>query len=264
MMGHRFYNDSIRKYVSVFGTLFNDIVISRVNESGVTEKNFKVPIQYAPYQKFLTKLKQDPDLNRPVAMTYPRMSFEITNMSYDETHKLGNQGYSTGAGSTAVRYTPAPYIINFSLYIVTKYIDDGNRIVEQILPFFRPEWTSRVQFFPDNPDFIINVPLYLDNVTQEDGYEGSYEDRRIIMWTLNFTMHVQFFGPVFEKKLIKFVKTNLYATDQATASDPNVVITVQPGMDIDGNPTTDINKTIPYQDINPDDDWDYIVIVEDE
>lgn len=262
MLGHEFYNESIKKYTAIFGTLFNDIVISRKNEQGVTEKRFKVPIDFAPYQKFLIKLKQDPNLDNPTAIVLPRMAYEITSISYDSENKIGNQGMRK-RGTSAVQYTAAPYNIEFSLYIMTKYIEDGNKIVEQILPFFRPEWTSTVQFFPDDPQRLIDVPLYLNSVTCEDGYEGNFEERRAILWTLSFTMRAQFFGPIVQKKLIKFVNVNVF--DQMTGGvDPDERITVQPGLDADGNPTRDINNTIPYQQINKDDNWDYIVQILDE
>lgn len=264
MLGQTFYNASIKKYTAIFGTLFNDIIIERKNDSGVVEKSFKVPIDYAPYQKFLTKLKQDPDLDKPVAITLPRMTYEITAIEYDAENKVGNHGISR-RGSSAAQYTPVPYNIEFTLYVLTKYVEDGNKIVETILPFFRPDWTSTVQFFPDDPQILLDVPLILNSVSTEDGYESNYEDRRVVMWTLTFTMKAKFFGPVYPKKLIKFVKVNTWATDQASADpeNPDAVITVQPGLDIDGNPTTDINSTIPYLDINSDDDWAYIVQITD-
>ena len=264
MLGHHFDNKSIKKYTAIFGTLFNDITISRKNEAGVTEKRFKVPIDYAPYQKFLSKLEQDPNLDRPMAIQLPRMSYEITNIEYDAENKFGNHGFKN-RGPNNSRHTPVPYQIQFSLYVMTKYLEDGNQIVEQIVPFFRPDWTSTVQFFPEDPDYLVDVPLVLNSVTTEDAYEGNYEERRVTMWTLTFTMHVKFFGPVVNRKLIKFVTVNTYATDQATAEGqlPDSVITVQPGMDINGNPTTDINNTIPWQQIEKDDDWDYIVQIVD-
>lgn len=267
MMGHEFYNESLKRYTAIFGTLFNDIIISRKNEQGVNEKRFKVPIEYAPFQKFLTKMQQDPDLARPVAIQLPRMSYEITSIDYDSNNKLGNQGqrYQTSRSNQNVlktKYTPVPYNVQFSLYVMTKYSEDGNKIIEQILPFFRPDWTSSVEILPNEPGYFIDVPVVLNSVTMEDAFEGSYEERRVILWTLTFTMQCQFFGPVYEKKLIKFVETNFYTDFQN--DEPQEQITVQPGLDVDGNPTTDINLTIPYQNINKDDNWDYIVQFHDE
>ncbi|AGR47749.1 hypothetical protein PHIM7_84 [Sinorhizobium phage phiM7] len=259
MLGYEWYNESLKKYTAIFGTLFNDVIISRKNDAGVVEKRFKVPIDFAPYQKFLIKLKQDPDLNKPAAIQLPRMAYEITSYAYDAENKIGNQGFRTRNNTGSVRYTGVPYNIEFSLYILTKYIEDGNKIVEQILPFFRPDWTSTVQFFPDDPTYLIDVPLVLNSVTQEDAYEDSFEERRVIMWTLNFTMRAQFFGPNIQRKLIKFVKVDTYPKLEDNDVLPDSRITVQPGMDADGNPTTDINSTIPYLQIDPDDDWAYIV-----
>jgi len=265
MLGFEFDNQSIKKYTALFGTLFNDIVISRKDDAGATQKRFKVPLDFAPYQRFLTKLKQDPNLDKPAAIQLPRMTYEITDINYDSVNKVGNHGIKRRGSSAAVQYTPVPYNIEFSLYILTKYTQDGNQIVERILPFFRPDWTSSVQMLPDYPDYLLDVPLVLNSVSSEDGYEAGFEERRVIMWTLTFTMKVKFFGPVYPKKLIKFVKVNTWATDHASADpeNPDLVITVQPGLDANGNPTTDINTTIPYLDIGPNDDWDYIVQITD-
>lgn len=263
MFGHEFYNESVKKYTAIFGTLFNDIIISRKDDLGNIEKRFKVPIDYAPYQKFLIKLKQDPDLNKPAAIQLPRMAYEITSINYDAENKIGNQGFRNRNSTGSIRYTGVPYNIEFSLYILTKYIEDGNKIVEQILPFFRPDWTPTVQFFPDEPNYLIDVPVILNSVTTEDAYEGNFEERRVTMWTLTFTMRAQFFGPALQRKLIKFITVNTYPKLEGNDTLPDNRITVQPGMDANNNPTTDINNTIPYSQIDSDDNWAYIVQIFD-
>jgi hypothetical protein len=268
-LGHNFYNSSIKRYTAIFGTLFNDIIIERRTDNGTIEKRFKVPLDLAPYQKFLTKLKQDPDLNKPAAIQLPRMSYEITSIDYDSDNKLGNHGQRVSENRSnknvlKTKYTPVPYNIQFSLYIMTKYTEDGNQIVEQILPFFRPDWTSSVEILPNEPGYYIDVPVTLNSVTMDDAYEGSYEERRVILWTLTFTMQCQFFGPVYERKVIKFIETNFYTDTDMRGEEPQERFTIQPGLDEDGNPTRDINETIPYQEINESDNWDYIVQFYDE
>jgi len=263
MYGNTFYNETTRKYVATFGTHFNDIIINRKDNAGTTIQTFKVPINYAPMQKILAKLEQDPSLNAP-AMTLPRMSFEITNMAYNPSRKLGSltrltRGIPGTNDSLLAQYVPAPYDIEFQLNIMTKYDEDGTKILEQIIPYFKPEVTPSVQLIADLDP--VDVPIVLNSVSKEDVYEGAFEERRALIWTLSFTMKAYYFGPTTTKKIIKFVEANVYIP--LTADDPFERITVQPGLTANGEPTTDQAETIAYQDINFDDDWAYIVTIED-
>jgi hypothetical protein len=264
MFGARFYNQTTRRYVAMFGTLFNDIVITRQDNSGNTVQRMKVPINYGPYQKFLARITQDPNLNSP-AITLPRISFEIVGMSYDGERKLtrtlrNSVPIESDNGVFSSTLVPTPYNLEFQLTIMTKYTEDGTKILEQILPYFQPDWTPSVKLV-DELDYYLDVPIILNSVSTEDVYEGAFDERRALTWTLNFTMKGWFFGPTSNRKVIKFATTNLYAAFDQANSD--ITITVQPGLTANGEPTTDINETIPYAQINEDDDWGFIVQIED-
>ena len=261
MFGHVYYHEAIRRYVAIFGTLFNDIIITRKDNNDAEVQRFKVPLSYGPAQKFLSRIQQDPNFDAP-AIVLPRMSFEVTGMNYDGQRKV--MGYNAKQASDTAyfeqQYSPAPYDIDFELTIMTRYAEDGLKTVEQILPFFKPQWTSSVKLL-DDYDLFWDIPLVLNSVSPMDEYEGQYDERRVITWTLNFTMKGYFIGPKVQKKVIKFAKVNTHGTLQ-DEGDPET-LTVQPGLTANGEPTTDITETIPYLNINEDDDWDYIVNIED-
>jgi len=267
MFGNRFYHSITRKYCAIFGTLFNDIVIEREFSDGSTQ-NIKVPISYAPMEKVLSRVNEDPDLNAP-AITLPRMSFEIVGMTYDGSRKVVSNRKNTvtltdNDNSVQSVYTPAPYNIEFELNIMTKYTEDGSKILEQIMPEFKPDWCPRVQLL-ENVDYYLDIPIILNGVSSQDTYEGNYEDRRALIWTLNFTLKGYYFGPLTTKKIIKFVQVNTYVNNQENvdANTYHEIVTVQPGLTANGEPTTDITQTIPYLEINENDNWGYIVTFKD-
>ena len=263
---NHFYNASTRKYVALFGMLFNKIRITRNTNNGTEVQSVIVPIAYGPFQKFLARITQDPNLSNPSAITLPRMSFEITNMTYDGTRKILSKqrigkNKSESDDQRFYSWSAAPYNIDFSLYIMTKYAEDATKIVEQIIPFFKPEWTSTVKLI-DNMDQI-DIPLILNGITNEELYEGSFEERRSVLWTLNFTMKTWYFGPEREKSVIKFVDVDIW-TGMDASTNPEEGVNVYPGLTANGSPTTDPDLTIPYTDIEYDDDWGVIkVITED-
>jgi hypothetical protein len=257
-----FYQETTRRYITVFGTLFNNLdIIRKTDDSSVIQK-MKVPLNYGPMQKYLSKLGQDPTLNAP-AITLPRISFECVNYTYDGQRKLTNSVFNKKLGSgsnTRAAFTAAPYDLEFQLNIMVKNSEDGLQILEQILPFFKPEFTVSVKLF-DEMDIILDIPIVLNNVSSEDTYEGAYEERRAIIWTLNFTLKGYYLGPSYTRKVIKFATANMYNSIQA--SIPAEVITVRPGLTANGTPTTNANTSIPWQNINFGDDWAYIVKIED-
>ena len=259
-----FYNETTRRYVAIFGTLFNDITISRKNNAGTTIQTMKVPVNYGPMQKFLAKLEQDPNLTAP-AMTLPRITFEIIGMTYDGERVLTNLSrhkmpISNNDNSYNTQFTPTPYNIDFQLNIMTKFTEDGSKILEQIIPYFKPEFTPTVKLI-DTLDMYFDVPIVLTSITTEDTYEGSYDERRALIWTLAFTMKGYYFGPVTAKKVIKFVTAKVY--NELTANTALEKVVTRPGLTSTGLPSTDINNTVNYSQINFDDDWDYIVTIED-
>ena len=260
---NHFYNATTRKYVALFGTIFNKISITRDGLDGVEAQRMVVPIAYGPFQKFLARITQDPDLTRKTAISLPRMSFEITNMTYDGTRKIpSKQKIQKNLGETDSQksyvWTATPYNLDFSLYIMTKYSEDATKIVEQIIPFFKPEWTATVKLINDLDP--IDIPIILNGITNEDLYEGSFEERRSVLWTLNFTMKGWYFGPEREKKIIKFVDTDIWTTMDAS-KDPEEGVNVYPGLTANNMPTTDPDLTIPYEDIQFDDDWGIIRVI---
>lgn len=260
---NHFYNASTRKYVALFGMLFNKIRITRNSNDGTEVQSIIVPIAYGPFQKFLARITQDPNLSNASAITLPRMSFEMTNMSYDSTRKILSKqrilsNKNEVSGQRFYAWSAAPYNIDFSLYIMTKYSEDATKIVEQIIPFFKPEWTSTVKLIDDMDP--IDIPLILNGITNEELYEGSFEERRSVLWTLNFTMKTWYFGPEKKNPVIKFVDSDIFTTS-AVPSDPEVGVNVYPGLSANGSPETDPDLTIPYTDIEYDDDWGVVKVI---
>lgn len=279
MFGNEFYHETIRRYVIVFGTMFNDMVVWRRNTAGDIVKRIKVPIAYGPRAKFLSRLKQDPNLTKPDAISLPRMSFQIVGYNYDPTRKLPTAGQirapATSDTVNASIYNPVPWNIDFELSIYVLNAEDGTQLIEQILPYFTPEWTNTMKLV-DNLDLRMDVPVIINSITTEDTYEDSYENRRTIIHTLNFTMKGYLFGPVKNKAIINDADTrtfviNGFATDlqeeaaiiSANSTMSNTqwveITNVRPGLDANGNPTTDPAITIPAANIAANDNWAFIV-----
>lgn len=236
-----FYNETTRRYVALFGTLFNQIKIERTDNAGATVQSMIVPLSYAPFQKVLSRLNEDPDLlnSKRTAISLPRMSFEITSFQYDPARKIGStqklrkEAKAEVDSSKSFVYSSVPYNLDFSLYIMTKYSEDATKIMEQILPFFTPDWTVTAQMVPDLDP--IDIPIILNSVTTEDLYEGDYETRQSILYTLNFTLKGWYFGPEKKRKVIKFIDVGF-----ATGTLPNTpfeeAVRIKPGLDSNGNP----------------------------
>ena len=248
MFGEHFYHKKIRNTVIAFGTIFNNVNIKRLDSSGNPLQNIKVPLSYSPKEKFLARLDAQQDLtgdDSKVAITLPRMSFEITGYSYDATRKLNkNQKITkvtTNADTTKLnnQYMPVPYNVNFSLNVYTANSDDGLQIIEQILPFFQPDYT--VTMIEDRTmDTKRDIPFILNSVDYEDSYTGSLTSMRRIIYTLSFTAKVYLYGPISTGAIIKKVSADLYADTGSNA--PRVErVTVQP------NPTSaDKDDTYTY------------------
>jgi len=198
MFGY-FYHEIIRKTIIAFGTLFNDISIHHVNDQGDIVSKIKVPLAYGPIQKFLARIEQVPDLNKPVQITLPRMSFELVGVSYDSMRKLPpTQSFVTcGPGNQTIRkvYSPVPYNLNFELGIMTKLNDDMLQIIEQIIPYFGPNYNLTVDLVKEIGEKR-DILVVLDNISITDNYERDYTERRVLLYTLKFTVKVLFFGPV--------------------------------------------------------------------
>jgi len=263
MFGQSFYHRTIRKYVTYFGTLFNDIHITREDRTGNSVQTLKIPITYGPKQKALARLDADPNLNRPASMILPFMAFEMTSLQYDAARKLAtiNRGHLKKFDDNRFEYVynPVPYNINFSLYVMVKNAEDGTKILEQILPFFSPDWTATLNLIPEL-DIKMDTPVVIKSVTSEDSYEGGFEERRVLTWTLDFTIMGYLFGPIKKNNIIKLARVNFFDKDSQNLLEK---VIVYPGLTANGTPTSDPGNTIDRSLINVDDDWGYIVIKEE-
>ena len=198
MFGSYFYNQHLRKSVAIFGTLFNNISIAKRDVNNNILSSQKVPLAYGPRQKFLARLKEEPDLLAPkVAIKLPRMSFEITSISYDTQFKLNKNTrmQTISPHGASIVHVGAPYALAMQLNIMGKTQDEVLQIIEQILPYFNPDYIVSVKEIP-SIGLVRDVPVVLQSVTMSDDYEGEFEQRRALIYTLDFTMKVQFFGPV--------------------------------------------------------------------
>jgi hypothetical protein len=194
-----FYNEILRSCIIGFGSLFNGIEVQHKNDKDDTVSVIQVPIAYGPTQKFLARMQQEANLNRPVQLTLPRISFEFTSLTYDPSRKTTkNQSFITATpdGSEVKRvYAPAPYNMGFTLSIYTKLNDDMLQIIEQILPYFNPHYNLSIKFL-GNLNEIRDIPVVLDNIGMDDDYEGNFDTRRALIYTLQFTLKTYLYGPV--------------------------------------------------------------------
>ena len=222
-----FYNEIFRKTVIGFGTLFNNIEVRQINNQNEIVSALKVPLAYGPSQKFLSRIEQQPNLNTPIQITLPRMSFEFTGLTYDTTRKLTTtQTFLSKSvtNSTDIKktYMPVPYNMDFELSVMTKLNDDMLQIVEQILPYFQPSYTLTINLI-DSIGEKRDIPIILNNISMEDNYEGDYSTRRALIYTLNFTAKIYLFGPVSSgtsKDIIQKVSLGFVSGDtQSTTRD---------------------------------------------
>tara|TARA_B100001778_G_C18479279_1_gene579539 strand:- start:178 stop:981 length:804 start_codon:yes stop_codon:yes gene_type:complete len=234
MLGQQFYHETIRSVVVAFGTVFNNIQLVRKDNDGKIQQTLKVPLAYGPRQKFLVRLAEDPDLTKKIAVTLPRIGFEISNLTYDPTRKLNRvQKFKKVKGDNANRldtqYMPVPYNIGFQLYILSKQSDDALQIVEQILPFFQPDYTLTIN---DMTDMGIkrDVPIILNSISYEDDYDGDFAERRSLIYTLDFTAKFYLYGPVTSSSVIKTVQVDQYADikDNAPKREQRYKVTPSP------------------------------------
>jgi hypothetical protein len=214
MLGNaQFYHRTIRKMVVVFGTLFNDLEIVRYTQAGVPKEKWKVPLTYAPKERFLTAITSDPNLIRSINAIVPRMSFNLDSLEYDANRKqvstLMNFSRNADNNSVSTQFVPIPYNYQFSLSIYVRNTEDGTQILEQILPFFTPDFNVTVDFIPEM-DQKYNVPIILDSVASTVEFEGAESEgsTRLIMWDLTFTAKSFIWPPVHSGKYIKSSNTN--------------------------------------------------------
>lgn len=260
-----FYNGITKKYIALFGSIFNKMSIARTDLTGTEIQRMIVPITYGPYQKFVARITQDPNLNRKTSITLPRMAFEISKIEYDGARKVNsikkiNTTLIDDPNQQNFQYSPAPYNLTFNLYVMTEYAEDGTQILEQILPFFKPEWTTTVKLMENIEP--LDIPLILNAIDVQDLYEDNFEKRRTLMWIMTFTMKCWYFGPNKQRKIIKFIDEK-YFGNLDNNSLPISEVTIQPGLTANNQPTTSLTNTIPYDQIEFGDDWGVITTIED-
>lgn len=228
-MFDHFYHQVFRKTVISFGTLFNGITIKRDGSGNDLSEVIEVPLAYGPTQKFLARIEQEPDLNKPVQISLPRMSFEFTGISYDNTRKLAaTQAFTTSLkddGKEIRRmYFPVPYNMEFELSIMTLLNDDALQIIEQILPYFQPNFNLTIDLVESIGEKR-DIPITLENVSFQDNYDGDYNSRRVLLYTLKFIAKTYLFGPVPDssKDIIKKVSIGLAAGEYSTSASRGLI-----------------------------------------
>ena len=230
MFGH-FYNQGMRKMTVAFGQVFNNIQIKRTG-SDSTIQSIRVPLAYAPKEKFLVRLDQQPNLeDRQFAVTLPRMGFEISGIEYDGSRKLTKvQKFKTTKTNTGVmnfNYMPVPYNISYNLYCFTATAEGGLQIVEQILPYFQPDYIVTINVVPEM-GIKRDVPIVLNNINYEDSYSGDFESRRAVIYTLNFTAKTYLYGPASTQKVIRETQADMHTDLPAATREERITVVPNP------------------------------------
>ena len=267
MFGTHFYNEGLRKLTIAFGQLFNNIVIQNTSSTGAVTKRIRVPLAYAPKEKFLVRLEQQANLqeDRAVSVTLPRLGFEITGLSYDPTRKINKlqkiRRVKTNEEGKKLNfnYAPVPYNINFSLYSFTATAENGLQIVEQILPFFQPEYTVTMNVVPEL-NLARDIPIILNGVNYEDSYNGEFTSRRAVIYTMTFTAKTYLYGPMNNQSVIKNVQADLGSDTDTPLTREERIITVPNPTTADADDDFGFTTTISFFDdgkrYNPSSDTD--------
>lgn len=231
MLGNpHFYHRSIRKVVSLFGTLFNDIEIIRFDKDNSPKERFKVPLSYGPKEKYITRIESDPNLTKSINTLVPRISFNLDSLSYDPSRKqistLRNFSANTNS-SLKTQFAPVPYNFEFSLSIFVRNTEDGTQIIEQILPFFTPDFTVNVDFIP-GMDQKYDVPIILNDVTYTVDYEGDFSTTRVINWDMSFSVKAYLWPPIKNADIIRQANTNISQNSNMSNTIVKIVTTPNP------------------------------------
>ena len=254
MLVQQFYHETIRKIVISFGSMFNDIQLVRKDNSGTIIQTMKVPLAYGPREKFLVRLREDADLTKQVAITLPRIGFEIKNLAYDASRKMSRvQRFKKVKGANTkqldTQYMPVPYNLEFELYIMAKQSDDSLQIVEQILPYFQPDYALTINDMADM-GITRDIPIVLNSIGYEDSYDGDFTTRRALIYTLSFTTKFYLYGPVTSAKVIKTVQVDQYTDlpDKSPKREQRYKVTPSPST-ADADDDFGFNETTSfYQD----------------
>lgn len=258
MLNRTFNHSSIKRYITTFGNIFNEIYLNRYDAQGNVVQTIPVPIKYGPRDKWLAQLA-DPTQTKPVAVQLPIIAFHMKTFEYDQVRKLNPMNRVNTVTQDRSRknthYQGVPYKLGMEVYIIAKYREDANQIIEQILPYFTPSYSNTIKLITD-VDAKYDIKIKLQSVEPDEEYDGDFLKTSKTIWTLKFTMDVVFIGPVENKGVIKKVIVNFAGDNANTYINERLVIT--PGLTADGQPTSDKGQTIPYTQINADDDYGYI------
>jgi len=233
VLDRTWYWGTTRKAIVAFGNLFNDIYIVRRDAAGNVAQRFKVPLAYAPRQKMIARIEQQPNLDDAQSLVIlPRMSFEILGLQYDPARKVSpiqsNRAIlNNDPTKLSQQYAPTPYNISINLYVYAKNQDDGLQIIEQILPYFNPDFNLSLKAIPQL-NIVNDLPVILDNVTYEDEYDGDFAVRRAIIWTFSFTVKINYYGPAQQTGIIRRVTANMFTDLELTQNLTSYTATVTP------------------------------------
>lgn len=238
-MLQKFYWGTTRKAVIAFGNLFNNIFIDRKDSAGNVIQTIKVPLSYAPIQKFIARIEAEPTpAEENYQVVLPRMSFEMMSVAYDPQRRVSpvqqSRGLNSSSNTLNAQYAPTPYNLEMNLYLYAKNQDDGLQVVEQILPYFNPDYNLSLNAIPEL-DLKTDLPILLNSISYEDQYEGNFQDRRAILWTLSFTVKLNYFGPINRQSLIKRATVDTYSDIDLTTKQRAYSVTVTPNESLPGD-----------------------------
>jgi hypothetical protein len=222
-MANNKYHHIIRKLIVGFGSIFDNLTLTRYNSDEEEEQAIKVPITYAPKEKYVNRLLGDPNLDKKVQITLPRLSYDLTNMYYDASRKQVSGVKNIAASSSGLtaysQYNPVPYNFDFELYLYVRNLEDGDQLIEYILPYFTPSYTIKLNLIP-TMGIVKEVPVTLNSVDTDVEFEGERDsDTRVIIWTLKFTVKSYLYGAISESSVIKQSIVNIKNLSNIGAKD---------------------------------------------
>jgi hypothetical protein len=263
MLGTDFYHQITKGYITAFGRLFNDITIDRKDSANNLVTRVKVPIVYANKDKLLTRVMADPPIDKKAAIVLPIISFELTGLRYDGQRKLQTMKKiaieSDDPNKAKFVFAAVPYDLSFSLYVYAKYAEDTTKIIEEMLPYFTPGYSPTIRLVGPM-DLKYDCPVITSGeVSIQDDYDGSFIERRTMVWQQQFTVKGYYFGPVREKPIIKYSITNFFADVPGfDTSDPAGTVTVTPGLTANGEPTSNGEISVDVNTIFATDDYGFV------
>lgn len=251
MFNYQINSDAIRAYIVLFGSLFSRVTLTREGDP------FIVPISFSPKDKMIQRILTDPDIDKTVALTLPRLGYDLIDITINNSLRLQHRNiYCDKDGN---RYqAPTPVTLTFMLYLLTKNAVDANYVTQQILPFFLPTLSTRVTIGPIR----YTVPITLQKVSRQDDFEGPVAERRYIEWNFTFEVNAWLPGALIGDATSYITQIEVDAVVEKPRG--RTMITIRPGLTSDGQPTSNASASIDRNDIKPEDNYGYIVEVRDE